>query len=148
VSPNGLVAPSATRDHFLPQTYCHYDDSYYYQSLHTWVNVVHGSMTKIDRWVVDHWLTITPTLFREGKCITVNDQDRSVLIHYDQLLICTGTQFKTNGPAPPPKGVVTINNSVQAGGVATMASNHPSGEPCPLYLITTSHTHRRYGGVW
>ncbi|XP_065899995.1 cilia- and flagella-associated protein 61-like isoform X2 [Dysidea avara] len=112
VSPNGLVAPSL-HDHFLPHTYCHYNDSYYHQSLHTWINVVHGSMTKIDR---------------EDKCIMVNDQDRSVLIHYDQLLICIGTQFKIDGPALPPKSVVTINNSVQAGCVANWASNHPTGD--------------------
>jgi len=78
---------------------------------------------------------------REDKCITVNDKDQSVLIQYDQLLICTGTQFKIDGSAPPPKSVVTINNSVQAEGVANWASNHPTGEPLPLHLLTTGHIH-------
>ena len=51
---------------------------------------------------------------REEKYIRVKSEHQSVLIHYDQLLLCTGTQYTTNiGLAPPTKGVVTINNSVQ-----------------------------------
>jgi len=56
-------------------------------------------------------------------------------------LICTGTQFKIDGSVPPPKSVVTINNSVQAEGVANWASNHPTGEPLLLHLLTTGHIH-------
>ena len=53
---------------------------------------------------------------------------RSVLIHYDQLLLCTGTQYTTDvGPTPPSEGVVTINNSVQASSVAHWTDSHPTG---------------------
>ena len=51
---------------------------------------------------------------REEKQITVKSEHQSVMIHYDQLLLCTGTQYTTtaNEAAPSTKGVVTINNSV------------------------------------
>ena len=48
VSPNGTWVPSS-HDAFLPNTHCHGNNSYFYQSLHTWVNIVHGTMTKINR---------------------------------------------------------------------------------------------------
>ena len=75
---------------------------------------------------------------REEKQITVKSEHRLVIIHYDQLLLCTGTQFTTatttNGAAPPTKGVVTINNSIQAKSVTNWASNHSTGKPHPLAL--------------
>ena len=73
---------------------------------------------------------------REEKQITVKSEHRTVMIHYDQLLLCTGTQYTTtttaNGAAPPTKGVVTINNSIQAKSVANWANSHSTGEPRPL----------------
>lgn len=59
-----------------------------------------------------------------------------MLIHYDQLLLCTGTQYTTAiGPAPPIKGVVTINNSVQAKSVTTWTANHSTGKLTTCYRL-------------
>ena len=67
---------------------------------------------------------------REEKYIRVNSDRRSVLIHYDQLLLCTGTQYTTDiGPAPPTKDVVIINNSIEAESVANWTSAHTTGRP-------------------
>ena len=68
------------------------------------------------------------TYGREEKHIRVNSDHRSVLIHYDQLLLCTGTQYTSNiGPAPPSKGVVTINNSIEAKDIISWANTHTTG---------------------
>ena len=78
---------------------------------------------------------------REEKHIRVNSDRRSVLIHYDQLLLCTGTQYTTNiGPAPPSKDVVTINNSIEARNVASWASNHPTGRPQLIAILVATTT--------
>lgn len=86
---------------------------------------------------------------REEKYITVNSERQSVLIHYDQLLLCTGTQYTINiGPTPPTKGVVTINNSVQAKNVANWANNHSKGEAhltVQVTLLTIIETVLVYG---
>ena len=73
---------------------------------------------------------------REEKQITVKSEHQSVVIHYDQLLLCTGTQYATTatGATPSTKGVVTINNSIQAKSVASWASSHSTGKPRPLAL--------------
>jgi len=82
---------------------------------------------------------------REEKYIRVKSEHQSVLIHYDQLLLCTGTQYTTNiGLAPPTKGVVTINNSVQAKNVTSWVNSHTKGEShCMKCCSTSIPTHHR-----
>ncbi|KAK7103337.1 cilia- and flagella-associated protein 61-like [Littorina saxatilis] len=83
ISPHGLpgeMLPDAQRDQMLPTSHCYSQQDYAKVSLRTWVNVVYGHMTAIER---------------KKKFVVV---DGAYQVPYDHLVLCTGQQFQV--PAP------------------------------------------------
>ncbi|XP_069810288.1 cilia- and flagella-associated protein 61 [Dendropsophus ebraccatus] len=84
VSTHGLPGNSSCVDQsFLASSHCYNDKDYALMSLRSWVNVVVGKMTGIDR---------------AAKFVIVSN-DRKV--PYDHLILCTGQQYQV----PCPSGV-------------------------------------------
>ncbi|EDO37268.1 predicted protein [Nematostella vectensis] len=91
VSPQGLpgqTAPDKLVNSCLPSSMCYDDDIYANMSLRTWINVVKGSMTAIDR---------------TNKILKVSG---GFGVPYDYLVICTGQQFQV--PAPTGADISTL----------------------------------------
>ncbi|XP_066929118.1 cilia- and flagella-associated protein 61-like [Clytia hemisphaerica] len=65
---------------FIPQSIEYNDRQKHLQSLPTWVNFIKGKMTRIDR---------------KEKTLIINDNE---IVPYDQLLLCTGQQYKLTVP--------------------------------------------------
>lgn len=83
ISPHGLpgeLPPDELRDQMLGSDFCYDQDSYARISLRTWINVVYGKMTNIDR---------------KKKLVIVNN---GTVVPYDHLIISVGQQYQI--PAP------------------------------------------------
>ncbi|KAK3093002.1 hypothetical protein FSP39_009876 [Pinctada imbricata] len=83
ISPHGLpgeMSPDELRDQMLGKSYCYTQDDYAKCSLRTWINVVYGKMTAIDR---------------KKKVLTVNGNTQ---VPYDHLVLSMGLQYQI--PAP------------------------------------------------
>ncbi|TSP57654.1 Cilia- and flagella-associated protein 61 [Bagarius yarrelli] len=77
ISPHGLPEYLSTDNiSFLSTRHCYSKSDYAQLSLHSWVNVVEGKMTKIDRKMTR---------------VQVNGTHR---IPYDHLILCTGQQYQ------------------------------------------------------
>ncbi|CAG2250100.1 Cilia- and flagella-associated protein 61 [Mytilus edulis] len=122
VSPHGLpgeMAPDELRDQMLGNDFCYGQENYANISLRTWINVVYGKMTNIDR---------------KKKLVIVNN---GTVVPYDHLIISVGLQYQipaptdadldtgvTNAELPnppdrryfknPPKNLFTINDAYDA----------------------------------
>ncbi|XP_073413522.1 cilia- and flagella-associated protein 61 isoform X1 [Dendrobates tinctorius] len=84
ISSHGLPGHNSSMDEsFLASSHCYNDKDYALMSLRSWVNVVVGKMTGIDR---------------AAKFVIVSN-DRKV--PYDHLILCTGQQYQV----PCPSGV-------------------------------------------
>ncbi|XP_040285627.1 cilia- and flagella-associated protein 61 [Bufo bufo] len=84
ISTHGLPGNSSCTDQsFLSSSHCYNDKDYALMSLRSWVNVVVGKMTGVDR---------------AAKFVIVSN-DRKV--PYDHLILCTGQQYQV----PCPNGV-------------------------------------------
>ncbi|KAK3713004.1 hypothetical protein QZH41_014115 [Actinostola sp. cb2023] len=95
ISPKGLpgqTAPDLEVNQFLPSSgcvsLCFIDQDHAHMSLRTWINVVKGKMTRIDR---------------TNKIVWVTDGHK---VPYDYLVICTGQQFQI--PVPTGADISTL----------------------------------------
>ncbi|KAK6999486.1 cilia- and flagella-associated protein 61 [Biomphalaria glabrata] len=94
ISPHGLpgdLPPHEIRDTLLANSFAYGKDDYAKLALRTWVNVVYGKMTALDR---------------TKKQVVVNDAD---VVPYDHLVICTGQQYLP----PSPTGAELTHKPVQ-----------------------------------
>ncbi|XP_048259860.1 cilia- and flagella-associated protein 61-like isoform X2 [Haliotis rufescens] len=83
ISPHGIpgeMLPDALRDSFLSTSHCYSQEEYSKSALRTWVNVVYGKMTAIDR---------------KKKLVVVNG---NVVVPFDHLVISTGQQYQVPCP--------------------------------------------------
>lgn len=83
ISPHGLpgqLPPNSLRDHLISTSHCYSQEEYDQMALRTWVNVVCGKMTAIDR---------------HKKHVVVNG---NFVVPYDYLILCTGTQYQIPTP--------------------------------------------------
>ncbi|XP_074649430.1 cilia- and flagella-associated protein 61-like [Tubulanus polymorphus] len=132
ISPHGLpgeLPPDELRDQMLGTSMCYSQDDHANMSLRTWVNVVYGKMTAIDR---------------NTKSVIVNNAS---VVPYDHLIVCTGQQYQipcpneaditklvTTAEAPygpdrryqdiPPKNLFVINDAYDAAVVLYWLENH------------------------
>ncbi|XP_063774239.1 cilia- and flagella-associated protein 61 isoform X2 [Pseudophryne corroboree] len=85
ISTNGLpgnnTPVSCMEQAFLASSHCYNDKDYALMSLRSWVNVVVGKMTGIDR---------------AAKFVIVSDDRR---VPYDHLILCTGQQYQVPCPS-------------------------------------------------
>ncbi|XP_063299787.1 cilia- and flagella-associated protein 61 [Pelobates fuscus] len=86
---------TSTNYRFLASSHCYDDKDYALMSLRSWVNVVVGKMTGIDR---------------AAKFVTVSN-DRKVL--YDHLILCTGQQYQVPYPTGADISKLVTNREVQ-----------------------------------
>ncbi|XP_076463469.1 cilia- and flagella-associated protein 61-like [Babylonia areolata] len=131
ISPHGLpgeMPPDLQRDQMLPSSHCYSQEEYAKVSLRTWVNVVYGRMTAIDR---------------KKKIVFV---DGEYQVPYDHLVLSTGQQFQAPCPtgadiddgvnnddlpsnpnnrmlAPPPKNLFLVNDAYDAAVALYKAQN-------------------------
>ncbi|KAL3874225.1 hypothetical protein ACJMK2_037270 [Sinanodonta woodiana] len=92
ISPHGLpgeMAKDVQRDLMLSTSHCYHHTEAAMIALRTWVNIVYGKMTVIDR---------------KKKVVIVNND---TVVPYDHLVICTGQQYQI--PAPTD---VDVNSGV------------------------------------
>ncbi|XP_064621787.1 cilia- and flagella-associated protein 61-like isoform X2 [Lineus longissimus] len=97
ISPHGLpgeLPPDELRDSMLGSSLAYDQDDYTKISLRTWVNVVYGSMTAIDR---------------NKKHVVVND---STIVPFDHLILATGMQYHI--PAPNEADISKLVTSNEA----------------------------------
>ncbi|GFR98697.1 cilia- and flagella-associated protein 61-like [Elysia marginata] len=121
ISPHGLpgdLPPDELRDMVLAQSLCFTQDDYAKLAMRTWVNVVYGKMTAINR---------------TKKQVTVNGE---AVVPYDHLVLCTGRQYVV----PQPTGVEdsTTASSGQISPSATTMKRYMGLVPPNLYLINDS----------
>ncbi|KAK3738961.1 hypothetical protein RRG08_006528 [Elysia crispata] len=122
ISPHGLpgdLPPDELRDTVLAHSLCFTQDDYAKLALRTWINVVYGKMTAINR---------------TKKQVTVNGE---ALVPYDHLVLCTGRQYVV----PQPIGI-DESSSASIGQVnpKTGILNRYTGHVPPnLYLINDSY---------
>nr|XP_033795156.1 cilia- and flagella-associated protein 61 isoform X2 [Geotrypetes seraphini] len=74
--PGNRLSPSNSDRRFLANSYCFNDKDYALMSLRSWVNVVVGKMTCIDR---------------TDKHVVVSENTK---VPYDHLILCTGQQYQ------------------------------------------------------
>ncbi|XP_076442740.1 cilia- and flagella-associated protein 61-like [Babylonia areolata] len=114
VSPHGLpgeMPPNALRDSMLPFSHSYGHEECAQLSLRTWVTVIHGHMTAIDR---------------RKKVIIINE---SFHVPYDHLILATGQQFQVPIPS-----LGNIDNSHDVPEEPTF-----SKRPQNLFLINDAH---------
>lgn len=128
ISPHGLpgeMANDEIRDNVLGETHCYGRDDYAHSSLRSWVNVVYGKMTAIDR---------------KKKQVTVNGG--AAVISYDHLVIACGLQHQCPAPVAtsagsrqydpsarfdgaPPKNLFSVNDDYDAAVALYWLENRP-----------------------
>ena len=84
ISPHGLpgeLPPDELREQMLGNSFCFTQDDHAQMSLRSWVNVVYGKMTGIDR---------------RKKHVIV---DEGVIVPYDHLVITAGLQYQLPTPS-------------------------------------------------
>lgn len=87
------MAPDEMRDQMLGNSFCYNQNEFSRTSLRTWVNVVYGKMTNIDR---------------KKKFVIV---ENSTMVPYDHLILCTGEQYQVPAPTEADiEGGATNNN--------------------------------------
>ncbi|XP_064599733.1 cilia- and flagella-associated protein 61-like [Liolophura sinensis] len=95
ISPHGLpgeMAKDELRDSMLSQSHCYSHDEYAKISLRTWVNVVYGKMTAIDR---------------KKKHVIVSG---NAVVPYDHLVLCLGQQYQVPAPTQADFSVKVTNS--------------------------------------
>ncbi|XP_059138560.1 cilia- and flagella-associated protein 61-like isoform X3 [Physella acuta] len=116
ISPHGIpgdMTPNEMRDSVLGESYCFTKDDFAKMALRTWVNVVYGKMSGINR---------------TKKQVIVNGVD---IVPFDHLIICTGLQYQV----PSPTGV-TEGQLLPLETLAQLANRRYTGQVPPnLYLI-------------
>lgn len=116
ISPHGLpgdLPPDELRDMVLAQSLCFTQDDYAKLAMRTWVNVVYGKMTAIDR---------------SKKQVTVNGE---AVVPFDHLVLCTGRQYVV----PQPMGLDSFSFS-EISNLKSMSTKRYMGPVPPnLYLI-------------
>ncbi|XP_025103771.1 cilia- and flagella-associated protein 61-like isoform X2 [Pomacea canaliculata] len=146
ISPHGLLGEMPAdpqRDQMLPSSYCYSQEEHAKVSLRTFVNLVYGRMTAIDR---------------KKKIVTV---DGKYQVPFDHLVLCTGQQFYVPAPTgadvdegadnenlpanpdnrllkPPPKNLYLVNDAYNAAAAQYMIKN---------YLMKTNGLIIVYGGT-
>ncbi|CAH1791581.1 unnamed protein product [Owenia fusiformis] len=97
ISPHGLpgeLPPDTLRDNMLGSSECYTEEDYATMSLRTWVNVVYGKMTFIDR---------------NKKFVVVNGD---TIVPYEHLVLCTGSQYQF--PAPTEADISKLATTSEA----------------------------------
>ncbi|OWF50418.1 cilia- and flagella-associated protein 61-like isoform X2 [Mizuhopecten yessoensis] len=120
ISPHGLpgeMAPDEVRDQMLGNSFCYNQNEFSKTSLRTWVNVVYGKMTAIDR---------------KKKFVVV---ENSSMVPYDHLILCTGEQYQI--PAP-------TEADIEGGATNADLPNSPDmrymkAQPKNLFLINDEY---------
>ncbi|CAL1527529.1 unnamed protein product, partial [Lymnaea stagnalis] len=122
ISPHGIpgdLPPHELRDMFLPQSFAFpKDDGFAKISLRTWINVVYGKMTAINRQAITQ--------------VLVNGTS---IVPYDHLVICTGQQFQV----PTPTGA-DVHNNVTNQNLPQPPEKHYQG-PVPPNLCLINDTY-------
>ncbi|BFZ07341.1 hypothetical protein BsWGS_10380 [Bradybaena similaris] len=120
ISPHGIpgdLPPSELREMFLGQSYCYNHSDYAKMALRTWVNVVYGKMTSINR---------------TKKHVIVNG---SAIVPYDHLILATGLQYYV--PAPTKADVYNGANNDSLPQSPDLRYNGPV--PPNLFLVNDSY---------
>lgn len=94
ISPHGLpgvLPPDELRNQMLSSSHCYSDEEYAQMALRTWINVVYGKMTAINR---------------HKKHVVVND---STIVPYDHLILTMGTQYEA--PMPTEADIAALATS-------------------------------------
>lgn len=98
VSPHGIPKAPPTS---LSQSCCYSEEKLSLLGLPTWVSVVRGRLTALDR---------------DGQSISVEsgDGDQVMMLHYDYLVLATGLQYQPPHLGQPnPRHVFTVNDGHQ-----------------------------------
>ncbi|KAL5009389.1 hypothetical protein ScPMuIL_014970, partial [Solemya velum] len=116
ISPHGIpgeMAPDEQRDLMMSTSHCYTHEEMTKASLRSWVNVVYGKMTSLDR---------------KKKHVVVN---RDTLVPYDHLVLSTGLQYQ----APQPTGADVSNGCTNKDLPASPAQRCVRAVPKNLFVI-------------
>ncbi|XP_012942608.1 cilia- and flagella-associated protein 61 [Aplysia californica] len=120
ISPHGLpgdLPPDQLRDQVLSNSHCFSQSDYAQMALRTWVNVVYGKMTAIDR---------------TKKLVTVNG---SAIVPYDHLVLCTGRQYQV----PCPTGADVLNDTTNDQLPQSPHRRYQGPVPGNLFLVNDAY---------
>lgn len=138
------MPPDELRDQMLGNDFCYGQDNYARISLRTWINVVYGKMTNVDR---------------KKKLVIVNN---GTVVPYDHLIISVGLQYQvpapteadldsavTNAELPnppdrryfknPPKNLFLINDAYDAAVALYWIENYLLKSQSKSYITCTQY---------
>ncbi|XP_043913017.1 cilia- and flagella-associated protein 61 [Protopterus annectens] len=116
VSTHGLLgnkAPSPQHQAFLAKSHCYNDKDYALMSLQSWVNVVVGKMTGINR---------------AAKYIVISGGQK---VPYDHLILCCGQQYQVPCPSGADIGKLVNNRELSV----TPDQRFTKEKPCNLFTL-------------
>ncbi|GFO18065.1 cilia- and flagella-associated protein 61-like [Plakobranchus ocellatus] len=122
ISPHGLpgdLPPDELRDMVLAHSLCYTQDDYAKLAMRTWINVVYGKMTAINR---------------TRKQVTVNGE---AVVPYDHLVLCTGRQYVV--PQPSSMATPSKETTGHVSPKTTSSKRYLGPVPPNLYLVNDAY---------
>ncbi|CAG5133003.1 unnamed protein product, partial [Candidula unifasciata] len=120
ISPHGIpgdLPPNEIMELFLSHSYCYNHGDYAKMALRTWVNVVYGKMTSINR---------------TKKQVIVNG---SAIVPYDHLILATGLQYYV----PAPTGADVYSGACNESLPQSPDERYSGRVPSNLFLVNDSY---------